>query len=207
VRNTTGCAFFGVGTIIGLTILVPLYLKMGLGLTATLSGVAVIALQGGATIASIVATYMIVRTVRYRRIPLAGVAVAVAFLAVLVVEPTRLSLPVLVVVITLIGAGLGPLFPMSIITIQNVIAPRQLGIATGVSGFFRSLGGTFIVAAFGAIVLGGAQEVAGGATVDPNVFRWVFAAAIGCLLATIAFLFGIEERPWRGPGELVSNDD
>ncbi len=203
VRNATAASFFGVGTIIGLTILIPLYLKIGLGLSATLAGAAVIALQGGATVTSIASTFLIVRMVHYMRVPLFAVAIAFVALTVLVIEPLALPLWMILILVTMIGIGVGPMFPISIITIQNVVAPRQLGIATGVMGFFRTLGGTFIVAAFGAIMLGGAEMQAGTVAADPNVFRWVFAAAIGCLLAAFAACWGIEELPFRGPGELI----
>ena len=53
-----------------------------------------------------------------------------------------------------LSVGLGTLLPVSTVAIQNAVRPHELGTATGVANFFRSIGGAFIVAIFGAIVLG-----------------------------------------------------
>ena len=195
VFTSTGCSFFGVGTVIGLTILVPLYLQLAHGLSGSISGLAVIALQSGVTISSIISTWIIVRIRHYMRVPLVLACVAIAGLMILVWEPVAWPLWFILTVLTVVGIGLGPLFPMTVITIQNVIPPRQMGIATGVAGFFRTLGGTFLVAVFGAILLSGAQ--ADGIVTDPHVFRLMFLAAVASTALATLFLLGIEERPWR----------
>ena len=53
----------------------------------------------------------------------------------------------------IISIGLGTLLPVTMVATQNAVAPHQMGTATGTANFFRSLGGAFIVAIFGAIVL------------------------------------------------------
>jgi hypothetical protein len=84
------------------------------------------------------------------------------------------------------------------------VALHQLGVATGTMNFFRALGSTFIVAAFGAIVLAGAptRGMSVGAvlagTDAANAFRWVFAATILCLVIGLACILALEERPLRG---------
>ena len=72
--------------------------------------------------------------------------------------------------------------------------------------FFRALGSTFIVTGFGAIVLAGAPAIRGLAagavlagTDAAQAFRWVFAAAVLCLVAALAAVLALEERPLRGP--------
>jgi hypothetical protein len=82
---------------------------------------------------------------------------------------------------------------------------HQLGVATGTMNFFRALGSTFIVAAFGAIVLAGApmtRGISAGAvlagTDAADAFRWVFAAAILCLVVALACILALKERPLRG---------
>jgi hypothetical protein len=86
-----------------------------------------------------------------------------------------------------------------------------MGTATGTMNFFRSLGGALIVAAFGAIVLGGLPPAAAKhvtletlpaalalAGLDiAEVFRFVFAAAALGLLITLGWLAAMEERPLR----------
>jgi MFS family permease len=107
-----------------------------------------------------------------------------------------------------LGCGLGPMYPMSTIVMQNAVKPHQLGTATGTLNFFRTLGGAIIVAIFGAIVLGGGTD---GSTIVSlenlaaahgdlaPAFHWVFIAAAGCLAICLACLIAIEERPLHGP--------
>ena len=69
----------------------------------------------------------------------------------------------------------------------------------------RSSGSTFIVSAFGAMVLASAPVARGlsaGAVLAgadaAEAFRWVFAAAIGCLAVALVSILALEERPLRG---------
>jgi len=49
------------------------------------------------------------------------------------------------------GAGLGLVMQVLVLAIQNSVEPRDLGTATSSATFFRSIGGSFGVAIFGAI--------------------------------------------------------
>ena len=115
------------------------------------------------------------------------------------------------ILLGLLSVGLGTLLPVTTVSIQNAVAPHQLGTATGTANFFRSLGGAFVVAIFGAIVLGasglgsslrGLDDLAAAAAqsgIDLSaVFRWVFAAATMGFLLALLFLWRMEERPLRG---------
>ncbi len=204
VGTGTGAAFFGVGTIIGLTVVLPLYLQVGLGLSASGAGLGVIAYLGGATVSSMIAGRLLARLVRYKRVPIAGLALAVVAFLVLALDPVNLPVWLVLALILAAGLGLGPMFPVTIVLVQNAVALHELGIATGMSSFARSLGGTFVVAALGAIVLTG---VPGAAELTPaglgsgsvHVFRWVFLAAIISLVVSLGFVLAMEERPLRGP--------
>ena len=107
---------------------------------------------------------------------------------------------------------MGTLFPVTTVSVQNAVLPHQLGTATGVMNFFRSLGGALMVSVFAAIVLGGsgtqgkprvtletlAAELGHAGTDVGAVFRWVFVAAACCLAAGLVCLLLMEERPLRG---------
>ncbi|HVY57779.1 MAG TPA: MFS transporter [Xanthobacteraceae bacterium] len=211
VGTGTGAAFFGVGTIVGLTIVLPIYLQLALGLSVSGSGLAVIAYLGGATVSSMVAGRLLARLVRYKRVPIVGLLIALAAFAVLAVDPVGLPVPVIFVLILAAGLGLGPMFPVTIVLVQNAVALHELGIATGISGFARSLGGTFVVAVLGAIVLtgvpGGATELSTSGLAPIAVagaFRWVFLASAICLVISFGFVLAMEERPLRGPAPPVA---
>jgi EmrB/QacA subfamily drug resistance transporter len=203
----TVAAFFSIGTVIGVTIYMPLYCQTVLGVSASLSGLALIAYMGGATLGSLISTRFIVRMKHYMRIPLGGLIVAVATLLVLASNPAGHTLPEVVGLLLVLGLGLGPMYPVSTIVMQNTVKPHQLGTATGTLNFFRTLGGAIVVALFGAIVLGG---MAGGSamTIDKLMtshgdmgpaFHWVFIAAAICLGISFVCLLAVEEQPLHGP--------
>jgi EmrB/QacA subfamily drug resistance transporter len=208
VTSTITCAaFFGVGTIIGITIYTPLYCETVLGLSASLSGLALIAFMAGTVVGSLTAARLMVRVARYMRVPLAALIFAIAALGVLAVDPVNPSIARLVFLLFVLGCGVGPMYPMSTIVMQNAVRPHQLGTATGTLNFFRTLGGAIIVAVFGAIVLGSGAD-AGSVTLErlvtghgdlASAFRWVFIAAVICLAIAFASLLAVEERPLHGP--------
>ena len=209
VTSTITCAaFFSIGTVIGVTIYMPLYCQSVLGASASLSGLALIAYMGGATLGSLVSTRIIVRIKHYMRVPIAGLIAAIAALAALAVDPAGHSMATVVALLLALGFGLGPMYPVSTIVMQNVVKPHQLGTATGTLNFFRTLGGAMVVAAFGAIVLGGMGEhpetmtlerVAAGHSDLAPAFHWVFIAAAVCLGISCLCVMLIEERPLHGP--------
>jgi MFS family permease len=113
--------------------------------------------------------------------------------------------------LALIGTGVGSVFPLSTVCIQNAVAPHQMGTATGVMNFFRALAASLVVAIMGAIMLAGfgvaadrgrgagALITAGTAAGDAaGVFRWVFAAAAVFLVIGFIALIRLPERPLRG---------
>ena len=204
----TVSAFFSIGTVIGVTIYMPLYCQTVLGASASLSGLALIAYMGGATLGSLVSTRFIVRIKHYMRVPIGGLVVAVAALAVLAANPAGYTLAEVVGLLFVLGCGLGPMYPVSTIVMQNAVKPHQLGTATGTLNFFRTLGGAIVVAVFGAIVLSGVAEDSPTRTLDTLVaghgnlgaaFHWVFIAAAVCLVISFVCLLAVEERPLHGP--------
>src|SRR5262249_21610880 len=147
------------------------------------------------------------RLTHYKRAPFVGLAAALATLILLAAEPGNLSVAVVCSALGFIGLGMGSLFPVTTVSVQNAVLPYQLGTATGAMSFFRQLAGAVIVAGFGAVVLGGAGPA--GLTLETltahstglaqgdlaHVFRWVFATAAGWVGLGLVFLAVMEERP------------
>ncbi|MFY9694468.1 MAG: MDR family MFS transporter [Xanthobacteraceae bacterium] len=215
VTSTITCAaFFSIGTIIGVTIYTPLYCQTVLGISASLSGLVLIAYMSGATIASLVTARLMVRLTHYMRVPMIGLIIAVTALAVLSANPAGYSVGEVVLLIFALGCGVGPMYPVSTIVMQNVVKPHHLGTATGTLNFFRTLGGAIIVAVFGAIVLGGVTGHSGVMTLEKiaaqhgdlaPAFHWVFLAAAIFLSISFFCLFAVEERPLHGPVRLAES--
>jgi MFS family permease len=205
MRVGTAAGFFAVGLVIALTIVLPLYAQLALGLSVSESAWAIIALQGGATVTSIVGGRLLVRFTHYKRVPLVGLLLSMAALVPLALAPTGFSPAAALGLIALVGLGLGPTFPFTVVVVQNAVTLHQLGVATGTMNFFRALGSTFIVSGFGAIVLAGAPVIRGSSagavlagTDAAEAFRWVFAAAFLCLAVALACILALEERVLRG---------
>ncbi len=220
VRTATLSAGFGMGSLIGLSVYVPVYLQAVAGLSAGHSGLGLIPLLGGTVIGATFSGRRMARLAHYKRLPLAGLACGTVALAVLAVEP---AVPVVAsaALLAVMGLGCGSLFPVTTVSLQNAVHPHQLGTATAALNFFRQLGGAILVAAFGAILLAGIGVAGpGGRTADilsragggqeaglAHAFRWVFLAAALCLAAALGFLLLMEERPLRDrPAEEATGD-
>jgi EmrB/QacA subfamily drug resistance transporter len=205
----TCAAFFAIGTLVGVTIFAPLYCQMVLGVSASMSGLALIAFMAGTTVGALIMGRLIVRLRHYMRVPIIGLLVAIATFAVLAVEASALSFLSFTVCLGVLGVAIGPMYPAGTIVMQNGVKPHQLGTATGVLNFFRLLGGAIVVAAFGAIVLG---STGGGVMTLEKLqaahadfvpaFRMVFAAAGLFLVIALAGVLAVEERPLHGPTHL-----
>ncbi|HEX3506657.1 MAG TPA: MFS transporter [Xanthobacteraceae bacterium] len=209
VTGTIICAaFFSVGTIIGVTIYTPLYCQTVLGISASQSGLILIAFMIGTVIASQATMRLMVRMTHYMRIPMVSLTMAIIALGFLAASPAGYSWPEFAFLLFVLGLGLGPMYPMSTLVTQNSVKPPQMGTATGALNFFRTLGGAIIVAVFGALVLGGASDGSEVMTLEKvaaahrnlaPAFQNVFIAAIIFIAIALCCLLIVEERPMQGP--------
>jgi EmrB/QacA subfamily drug resistance transporter len=209
VRSAALAGACNMGTLVGMTIFVPLYFEVVLHLTAGESGVALIPLLGATVVWSTVTGRLMMHMVHYKRVPLIGLAVAILALAPLAIWPGALPTWLVLTLLMVIGSGLGTVFPVSTVCMQNAVAHGQMGIATGAANFFRALFSALIVAVLGAIVLGGLGGVAGKSVETlaraasahelAYAFRFVFLACALVLAFGMAFLIAMEERPLKGP--------
>ncbi len=204
--------FFSIGTITGLCIVLPIYLELVLGLRPSASGTALIVFLAAATVGSFIAGRLMNRTARYKRVPLGGLILGIAAMLGFALKPAGLSLLDVCGLLAVGGTGLGVMYPFTTVVIQNVVKPHQLGTATGALNFFRSLGSSIIVAAFGAILIGGMDASGRGLTLDmlrggaslsaaelAHLFRLIFSAGAVLLAASLVAVLAIEEHPLRGP--------
>jgi len=211
---TTAAGFFSVGVIIGLTIFLPVYFELVLGFSPSGSGTALIVFLAAATIGSFFAGRLMIQLTHYKLVPAVGMVLGIIMLAVFAWKPGGLSLLEVCGLLTIGGAGLGVMYPVTTTIVQNSVVPHQLGTATGALNFARQLGGAIIVAAFATIVLGGIDSGGHGLTLDmlrggvklagadfALLFRWLFAAGAAFLAAGLVAVLLIEERPLRGPSQ------
>jgi MFS family permease len=152
------------------------------------------------------------RVAHYKRTAVIGLGIATLAMLILGFFPTQLSLVAVEVVLAVVGTGLGTIFPITTTGIQNAVPPHQMGTATGILNFARSLGGAILVAVFGAVFLSIAASGGGLASVQTiiahsagvdfaPVFRGVFIAAAITIGLSFAFMAAMRELPLRGHGD------
>lgn len=166
-----GFAMFGAITYL------PAFFQVVRGVSPTLSGVQILPLMAGLLIVSIGSGQLISKTGKYRFFPIAGAGMMTIGLFLLslmgVGTPTVLDSLYMFV----LGAGIGGVMQVLVIIVQNAVPHSELGVATSGATFFRSIGGSFGTAIFGAIFsnvlvgnltkhLGGARLPAGFSSAD-----------------------------------------
>src|SRR5262249_29433879 len=208
MRAGTAATSWMLGAVLGLTVYMPLYFQVVHKLSATEAGLALIPIVVMTTRGSMVSGRSMMHLRRYKISAIVGAIIAIASLTVLCVRPD-MPLYGVIIALTLIGFGAGTVYPVATVSIQNAVPAHQVGTATGAMNFFRALASTLAAA----IMLAGLRatpergpgvellvETAGAAGIDmAAVFRFVFVAADIFLIAALAAVLLMEERPLRGP--------
>src|SRR5215475_10207597 len=147
------CSFvLGVG-MFGVIIYLPLFMQGVLGVSATQSGNLLTPLLMGAVIGSAAGGQTVSRLGRYKGVAIVGAALVAAGMVVFAQMGAATPRMSVVYGMIIAGLGMGLLQPVYTIAVQNVAPRRQMGAATSSTIFFRSIGSTVGVAAFGSIML------------------------------------------------------
>ncbi len=151
--SLTGLAGFVLGlAMFGGIVFLPLFLQVVTGATATNSGLLILPLMAGMVATSIITGRRITRHGRYRRYPVVGMGLTVIALLLLSTMDSNTTRLVSSAFMLLLGMGIGMVMQVLVIAVQNAVEHRDLGVATSTNTFFRSLGGAFGTAIFGAIL-------------------------------------------------------
>ncbi len=155
-RNRLFSASSGIGFIVGFSMFgaityLPTYLQVVRGASPTGSGLELLPLMAGLLVTSIGSGILISRWGRYKIFPILGTAVmsvGLFLFSLLGVATSTLTISLFMVVL---GLGLGGVMQVLVIVVQNAVPHSELGVATSGATFFRSIGGSFGTAIFGAI--------------------------------------------------------
>ncbi|MBV1701182.1 MAG: MFS transporter [Hyphomicrobiales bacterium] len=199
-------ACFGMGTFIGMTIYMPIYMEGVLGLTASQSGLALIPLMVGTVTGATISGRVMTFAVHYKRLPLIGLAFSIFATLLLAFGSQNMGFAAFEALLAMLSIGIGSILPVSTIAIQNAVGLHELGTATASANFFRSLGGAISVAIFGTIVLSssGLHNVDISTLSAPErqnlfvTFRYVYIAAGIGLGFALLFMAMMRELPLRG---------
>ena len=145
VGFVVGFAMFGAITYL------PQYLQIVKGIQPTESGLALLPMMAGLLLTSIGSGQLISRFGRYKVFPVAGTAVMSVGLFLLSRLTVDTGTAYSSVAMFVLGLGLGGVMQVLVIAVQNAVDYEDLGTATSSATFFRSIGGSFGVAVFGAI--------------------------------------------------------
>jgi EmrB/QacA subfamily drug resistance transporter len=140
-----GFAMFGAITYL------PAFFQVVRGISPTISGVYLLPLMAGLLIVSITSGQVIARTGKYRFFPIVGTVAMTVGLFLLSLMGTGSSTLQDSLSMLVLGLGLGGVMQVLVIIAQNGVPHSGLGVATSGATFFRSIGGSFGTAIFGAI--------------------------------------------------------
>jgi predicted MFS family arabinose efflux permease len=213
VAVASAVLFLAIAALFSITVFVPLFLQTTTGATPTEAGLLLVPAMLGITVSTTLAGRSIARTGRYKRFPVAGLAMmtaALVLLAALAGHPSRLATGIGLV---LFGLGFGMVTQVLITAVQNSVDRRELGVATATTGFFRALGGAVGAAVLGAVFAaraGAGASEAGTSGLDgalrsdviDGVQAVFLVAAPIAALALVAVLF-LREVPLGSAGEVV----
>ncbi len=137
----------GMGMFGGISVL-PLYLQIVRGVSPTESGLLLLPLTAGLMVGSIVSGQLISRTGKYKKFPVIGAGLLVLALALMYFIGADTPLWQTDIYGAIFGIGIGNLMQPITLATQNAMPPRDIGVATSSSTFFRQMGGTLGVAIF-----------------------------------------------------------
>jgi len=147
------CSFvLGMG-MFGAVIYLPLFMQGVLGTSATQSGNLLTPLLIGAVVGMIVGGQTVSRTGEYKVLGIIGSILLACGMVLFARMTADTSHGNVVWSMVVTGIGMGLLQPVYTIAVQNVAPPDRMGTATSSTIFFRSIGSTVGVAAFGSVML------------------------------------------------------
>ncbi|WP_329196848.1 MULTISPECIES: MDR family MFS transporter [unclassified Streptomyces] len=143
--------FVGIAMFSG-TVFFSQYFQLARGESPTMSGILTIPMIGGLFVSSTVSGQVITKTGRWKAWLVAGGVLLTAGLGLL--GSLRYDTPYwhIAIYMALTGLGLGMMMQNLVLATQNQVAPQDLGAASSVVTFFRSLGGAMGVSALGAVM-------------------------------------------------------
>ncbi|MFL6238737.1 MAG: MDR family MFS transporter [Actinomycetes bacterium] len=151
-RVSTILMFLFGTTMFGAIIFLPVYLQLVHGASATASGLLLLPMMVGVLFASIGSGRLVSKWGRYRIFPIIGTSLITLGIYLLTHLELSTSYVVFGLLIAVLGLGMGLCMQNVVLAVQNSVEVRDMGVATSSVAFFRSMGGAFGTAFFGAVL-------------------------------------------------------
>jgi len=136
----------------GATVYLSQYFQLARGMSPTRAGLMSVAMVGGLLVSSIVTGRIISATGVWKRYLVGGMTTVVIGLSLLSTIDETTNLWLVGAFMSVLGLGLGATMQNLVLSVQNNVAQSDLGAASSVVTFFRSMGGSVGVSALGAIL-------------------------------------------------------
>lgn len=141
-----GMAFFGA------IVYIPTFAQLVLNFSATNSGIILLPMIVGLTIASVAVGQLINKIGKYKMFIIAGLAIGTLGVFSLTTLSTSSTYLDLAWRMTVTGLGLGMAMPIFSLVVQNALPQQDLGVASSSTQLFRSIGGTIGLAVMGGLL-------------------------------------------------------
>ncbi|WP_458576025.1 MFS transporter [Streptomyces sp. SAS_281] len=143
--------FVGIAMFAG-TVFFSQYFQLARGKSPTMSGVMTIPMIGGLFLSSTISGQVITKTGRWKAWLVSGGFLVTAGLGLLGTIRYDTTYWHIAVYMFVMGLGIGMMMQNLVLATQNQVDPKDLGSASSVVTFFRSLGGAIGVSALGAVM-------------------------------------------------------
>jgi EmrB/QacA subfamily drug resistance transporter len=152
-RTTTLATFASVMVgvaMFGSTVFLSQYFQIARGMSPTHAGLMSIAMVGGLVVASMGTGRVITITGVWKRYLVGGMVLVVTGLALLSTIDDTTNLALVGVYMAVLGVGMGATMQNLVLAVQNNTAQSDMGAASSLVAFFRTMGGSIGVSALGA---------------------------------------------------------
>ncbi|MFC4075723.1 MDR family MFS transporter [Salinithrix halophila] len=142
----------------GAVMYMPFFIQGVIGTPATQTGFVMMSMTLAMVAASAITGQITTKTGKYKRLALIGLLImgsGMYLLSTLDIKSTNWMAALYLIVV---GLGLGTVFPIFTLTVQNAVSHKYLGVATSATQLFRQMGGTIGVSVMGSIMLTRMQE-------------------------------------------------
>jgi EmrB/QacA subfamily drug resistance transporter len=136
----------------GSTVYLSQYFQLARGMSPTHAGLMSIAMVGGLVVSSMTTGRIITRTGLWKRYLVGGMVAVIIGLSLLATIDATTPLVQVGAYMAVLGLGLGATMQNLVLAVQNNTVQSDMGAASSVVAFFRSMGGSIGVSALGALL-------------------------------------------------------
>ena len=182
VRAAAVTGFLAGVAMFGAISFVPLFLQQVVRASATAAGFVLTPFVLGWITCSIVSARLVLK-VGYRSLVVTGMVCLLVGFVLFADWDAGLTRGAAMVAVLIAGAGMGLIMVPMLIAVQNAVAPGELGAATSLTQFFRTIGGAVGVSVMGAVMSHRLQRGLDVSAALHGVFVMGLVVCVGAVLS------------------------